>query len=111
MTRRSILIFILIVAVTGAAWAQWSRSRGRMRRPDPDLTDRNGVPEWPTNPDFPHDAFTFVRIEYDSFDWGGKWLTDYPDSDLNFSYRLQELTSLRVNPQPKFMRLTDDELF
>jgi hypothetical protein len=61
-----------------------------------------------------------VRIQYDSNNsWGGRrrwrgygdWSTDYPDSDLNFSYRLQQLTSLKVNPEPLVMRLTDERLF
>ena len=30
----------------------------------------------------------------------GRWATDWPDSDLNFSFRLQQLTSLKVNPDP-----------
>ena len=37
-----------------------------------------------------------------------RWATDLPDSDLNFSFRLQQLTSLKVNPDPITMRLTDD---
>jgi hypothetical protein len=98
--------------VAGVTLAQWGRGRSRrMGRPDPSQVDRNGVPEWPVNNDFPHDSFTFVRIEYDSDRGWDKWLIDYPDSDLNFSYRLQELTSIQVNPQPKMLRLTDDELF
>ena len=40
----------------------------------------------------------------------GGWLTDLPDSDLNFSFRLQQLTSLKVNPDPITMRLTDERL-
>ncbi len=64
----------------------------------------------------PDDVFTFVRIKYNSNDggWGrrgGKWRTDYPDSDLNFSYRLQELTSMEVDPDGKILELTDPELF
>ena len=42
---------------------------------------------------------------------GGAGLTDFPDSDLNFSFRLQQLTSLKVNPDPITMRLTDERLF
>lgn len=42
---------------------------------------------------------------------GDRWTTDAPDSDLNFSFRLQQLTSLKVNPDPVVVRLTDDELF
>ena len=41
--------------------------------------------------------------------WGGGWATDWPDSDLNFSFRLQQLTSLKVNPVPISLRLTDPQ--
>jgi hypothetical protein len=73
--------------------------------------NRNGVPTWDVDPDFKHDVFTFVRIEYDS-DWRpGSWLTDFPDADLNLSYRLQQLTSLKVDPNGRILRLTDPDLF
>jgi hypothetical protein len=61
--------------------------------------------------DFPGDLFTFVRIRYDSYGRGGGWATDYRDSDLNFSLRLQQLTSLKVNPEPIVLDLTDDRFF
>lgn len=73
--------------------------------------DRNGVPTWENPTRFKHDTFTFVRVRYDSWQRHSKWATDYPDSDLNFSYRLQQLTSLKVDPNGKIMRLTDGELF
>jgi hypothetical protein len=78
------------------------------------------VPGWKVDPHFKHDVFTFVRVEYDSTrrgrrGWGGRgwgaWMTDWPDSDLNFSFRLQQLTSLKVNPDPISLRLTDEKLF
>ena len=77
-------------------------------------TDRNGVPTWEVDSDFKRDVFTFVRVRYGSGygrGRGGGWLTDYPDSDLNFSFRLQQLTSLKVDPVPKQLELTDEELF
>lgn len=80
------------------------------------FNDRAGVPDWEADREFSEDVFTFVRIQYDSYDgrgWGrrGRWATDYPDSDLNFSYRLQQLTALEVDPDGKILRLTDPELF
>jgi hypothetical protein len=80
--------------------------------------DRHGVPDWEPPAHMAEDVFTFVRVIYDS-DGGGwgrrgggdKWRTDYPDSDLNFSYRLQELTSLEVDPDGRTVELTDPELF
>ena len=78
-------------------------------------SDRAGVPDWEADPQFEKDVFTFVRVEYDSYRGRGRrgagWDTDWPDSDLNFSYRLQQLTSLKVNPDPVILRLTDKKLF
>ncbi len=77
-----------------------------------EIYDRRGIPDWEVDPDFPDDVFTFVRIQYNAWGGGrGKWRTDYPDSDLNFSFRLQQLTSLRVNPDPIILELTDPRLF
>ncbi len=74
--------------------------------------DRNGVPTWDVDPVFEDDVFTFVRIKYNSHgSWGDRWKTDFPDSDLNFSFRLQQLTSLKVDPNGRILELTDPELF
>jgi len=80
-------------------------------RAQPWHSDRRGVPEWHIDKSFEHDVFTFVRIRYHSV-WGRRsWAIDHPESDLNFSYRLQELTSLKVDPEGKILELTDPELF
>ena len=47
--------------------------------------DRNGVPLWEVDPEFKDDVFTFVRIKYNSTSRWGRWTTDYPDAELNFS--------------------------
>lgn len=76
--------------------------------------DRRGIPNWKTNPNFRYDEFRFVRVKYNSYGrtrWGQKWRIDYPDSDLNFSFRLQQLTSLKVNPHPIYLELTDERIF
>src|SRR6185369_3600661 len=68
-----------------------------------------GTPVW-TNPHtFEKDVFTFVRVKRGSRG-GCTWTTDAPDSDLNFSYRLQQMTSLRVDPDGRFLQLTDQDL-
>ncbi len=116
----------LIVGITLAAWQGvqdpfpgWSR--GRFQQPR-NYDDRAGVPKWENDEQFKKDVFTFARVQYDSAyggrGWGsrgqgrgGKWRTDYPDADLNLSYRLKELTSLEVDPDGVVVRLTDPELF
>lgn len=72
---------------------------------------------------FPGDTLTFCRLRYNSHrgggrrGWGGSWRTDYPESDLNFSQRLSELTTIRVNRDAEgnirhaIVDLMEDELF
>src|SRR5687767_7808290 len=76
------------------------------------LVDREGGPMWDSDKENPDDVFTFVRIKYPGYGrgWRGGWATDYPASDLYMSYRLQQLTSLKVNPNPKVLELTDPAL-
>ncbi|NNC87175.1 MAG: DUF4159 domain-containing protein [Akkermansiaceae bacterium] len=106
---------LLLVALGGLALAQFG-GRDR-RRPGDDgrfdddrRPERYGVPDWEVKPHMPDDLFTFVRIRYQS-NWRRGWSTDYPFSDLNFSFRLQELTSMEVNPDGKILELTDPRLF
>lgn len=93
---------------------QFSGNRFRgPRRPRP-MPKRTDFPAWKNGRGFEHDVFTFVRVQYDSigpFGWWDRWDNDYPDGDWNFSYRLQQLTSLKVAPDGKLLRLTDPELF
>lgn len=99
----SVLGWLVLLALEPGLSAQ----RGRHSN------DRAGVPEWSNDNLFKTDVFTFVRIKYSSIGnyWGmAKWSIDYPDSDLNFSFRLQEMTSLKVDPDGIILELTDEEL-
>lgn len=113
MKRGIILLLMLVVLGTIAIAQNLNLNKNRAR-----LYDRQGVPDWPVDPKFKHDVFTFVRIQYSSGGrgyWGrrggGDWATDWPDADLNFSFRLQQMTSIKVNPEPVVLQITDPELF
>ena len=81
-----------------------------------------GTPEWTNPPGFEKDVFTFARILFkseakrgpDERGWGRgshlNWWVDFPDADLNFSYRLQQLTSMRTDPNGRVLRLSDPDL-
>jgi hypothetical protein len=106
---RPTLLVLLLLSVATLSFAQ---RRGRYSRT---AEDRNGVPAWEINPQFSKELFTFVRVRYSS-GWGGgrrggDWATDYPDAELNFGYRLQQVTSLKVNPDSKVLDLSDPDLF
>jgi len=114
---------LVLIGVAGIVLAQqrgygrrdYGGGRGGYRGGDTEITDRRGVPDWEVDPQFKSDVFTFVRVRYSSYGgrgrWGNGWSTDYPDSDLNFSFRLQQLTSLKVEPKPITLELTDEKLF
>ncbi len=74
-----------------------------------------GTPDWTNAPGFESDVFTFTRATHKFNQWGGPswlgWINDYPDSDLNLSFRLQQLTSMKVDPNGRVVRLTDRDLF
>lgn len=95
-------------------WGGWGGDT-RTAREEP--SGSTGTPEW-TNPrGFERDVWTFARIKYSSGygggfgrRGGGGWHTDAPDSDLNLSYRLQQMTSMKVDPNGRYIDLTDPEL-
>lgn len=70
-------------------------------------------PDWTNEAGFDGDVFTFARVIFKSRpgrpSWLG-WINDYPDADLNLSYRLQQLTSLKVDPDCRVLKLTDPAL-
>jgi hypothetical protein len=76
----------------------------------------SGTPDWTNAPGFEQDVFTFTRIIFQTnpqasgrrtrFRWLGWWV-DYPDADLNFSYRLQQVTSIKTDPDARVIKLSD----
>ena len=79
------------------------------------------TPNWTNTPGFEQDVFTFARVIFQSDSSSGYgrrgfgprlgWWVDYPDADLNFSYRLQQLTSIRTDPDGRVLKLTDPAVF
>jgi len=115
VTKAKFFFILLMVVCAGVSLVFAQRYYNRRGSP------RRGVPDWESDKEFSHDVFTFVRIQYSSGYGGygrsgrgrsgGRWATDYPDSDLNFSFRLQQLTSMEVNPDGLVLQLTDPKLF
>jgi hypothetical protein len=126
-TSSSIAVIVLLLFTVGVLAQRRGGGGGRRVVPnDMGPESRKGVPEWETDPHFKSEYFTFVRIRYTSNRSGGRgfgggfgggggggggWSTDYPDSDLNFPFRLQQVTALKVNPTPIILDLTDEKLF
>ncbi|OYW22731.1 MAG: hypothetical protein B7Z55_04295 [Planctomycetales bacterium 12-60-4] len=69
----------------------------------------HNAPVWDLPADLPKDVFTFARLCY-PFRRGGRWTADYPEADLNFSFRLHQLTSVQVNPFPVIIDIDPAQL-
>lgn len=85
------------------------------------VSHSTGTPTW-TNPKaFEKDVFTFARAVFKvrpttspvpHFHYGRRigWWVDFPDADLNLSYRLQQMTSMKVDPDGRVLKLSDPDL-
>ncbi|MCP5522642.1 MAG: DUF4159 domain-containing protein [Verrucomicrobiales bacterium] len=124
MKRQATLVAVLVALLGLTIFAQpwggrgWGRRGGRSSRLEYARTAREipsgstGTPVWTNAPGFEKDVFTFARVRYRSagFQSRGGWDTDVPDSDLNLSFRLQQMTSMKVDPDGRILNLTDDDL-
>src|SRR5262249_48309163 len=116
--RIAIIAALALIGLAGGVSAQFGRGRGPAAQSPVTRNPRGAPPsmDWEVDPHFKRDVFTFVRVQYDtnsgrSGNGREPWNTDAPDSDDNFSYRLQQMTSMKVQPHGKTLRLTDEELF
>lgn len=103
MKLHSVIILLLACAFVADSLGQSFR---RSRR-NPAMGDRRGVERWENDPRFPDDTFRFVRLRPENH---RQWATDYPDSDLNFSFRLQQMTAIRVHPDPLVVSILDPKM-
>jgi hypothetical protein len=107
----------LILLAFGAAGDRISPRIGEFRTPREAVTEADGMPNWTNDPAFQQDVFTFARVHYtvDGTHGYGKdpetrWAIDSPNSDLNLSWRVQQITSVKTDPNGRYIRITDREL-
>ncbi len=120
MSRCRLLLFIS-VAILGATFYGFAQYRF-----NPEIRTARGVqgdteppPMWTNSPAFKKDTFTFARIRYSNNggrryarnSGAGIWMIDFPDAELNLSWRLSQMTSLKVDPNCRVLEITDAELF
>lgn len=114
LMSRQLQALTLAAALLGPAAQQAAAQRNAREL----STDGIQMPTWSVDPEFLQDTFCFTRIRYsvDGFygygsNRGGRWATDAPDSDINFGFRLQQMTSMAVHPDGVFLQLTDPRLY
>jgi hypothetical protein len=100
--RRALAGSLVAVLVLGTGWALAQRRRRGDHEPS--------STGWEVDKDQPNDVFTFARLRYSSWRSSSNWRIDWPDADFNLSFRLQQLTSLKVQPEGKTIDITDENL-
>jgi hypothetical protein len=123
MSRSRVVLAVTVVTMLAIACgiAQRRRMGGDEIRTARDIPgDTEAPPMWTNNPAFKRDTFTFVRLRYSTHDGAryyrrfggaGVWHIDFPDADLNLSWRLSQMTSLKVDPNGRVLDITDPALF
>ena len=115
LVKRRIYLGTLLICLAGVGLTVIGQFRGRRQLPSASgPVDRGNIPSWPVKEGFAADAFTFARLKYRSSGFERSsfaWFTDFPDADLNLSFRLHQLTSMEVNPEPRVIEITDPDLF
>jgi len=78
-----------------------------------------GTPNWENPRGFEKDVFTFARAIFKvgpntapGYGRGRRlgWWVDFPDADLNLSYRLQQMTSMKTDPEGRVLKLNNPDL-
>ncbi|MEO8354133.1 MAG: transmembrane prediction, partial [Chthoniobacteraceae bacterium] len=94
--RLTLIALVLLFASVVGALSQWPfrfrRGPRNYNYDDPRASQQVPTPQWKNAAGFEKDVFTFVRMRY-SGAYGrrsrGGWETDWPDADVNLSWRLQ----------------------
>jgi hypothetical protein len=80
------------------------------------------LPPWTNPKGFEKDVFSFTRVIFSTDNrrpveggFGGGWARrgwaiDFPDADMNFSHRLQQMTSMKVDSDGRVLKLTNPDL-
>lgn len=111
-------VVLLVAVVFLSAHAQffgggWPHRGYEIR--DPELIREQEEMKKALAPGFDEDVFTFARLRFQgerSFRFGGGrlWDDDAPAADLSLTYRLHQVTSLKVRPELNFIDITTRDL-
>jgi len=111
-------IILLTVAVLLSAQAQFYGGRGFRQSNqiyDQELLREQDEMEKAVPPAFKEDVFTFARLRFGAeseYRFGNSriWDDDTPSADLNLTYRLFQVTSLKVRPGLNYVDITTKDL-
>jgi len=110
------VVLLVAVALLSAQAQFFGGGGGRYRRGmeirDPELIREQEEMQKAIAPGFSEDVFTFARLKFGadpSYRYGGGriWDDDAPTADLSLTYRLYQVTSLKVRPGRPILNTVD----
>jgi hypothetical protein len=111
-------VIVLLAVVFLSAQAQFFGGGG-YRRPyevrDPELIREQEEMQKSIAPGFSEDVFTFARLKFGTdsdygYGRGRMWDDDTPTADLSLTYRLYQVTSLKVRPGLNYVDIATKDL-
>jgi len=112
-------VVLLVCLLISASGQQFGGRRGGRRFPGR-FSGRDGIPseryeeqqamEKAIDPAFKEDVFTFARVKFENDGYGRAWDDDTPNADLMLTFRMFQVTSLKVRPGLHFIDITTKEL-
>ena len=111
----SCVVLIAVVFVSAHAQFFGGGSRRSLQIRNPETIKEQEDVEKAVAPDFKEDVFTFARLRFGGdqgfgFGRGRTWNDDTPDADLSLTYRLYQVTSLKVRPGLSYIDITPKDL-
>jgi len=111
-------VVLLAIIVLLSARAQFFGGGGYRRGYEirnPETIKEQEAMEKSLAPGFKEDVFTFARLRFGAdqgyrFGGGRTWDDDTPEADLSLTYRLYEVTSLKVRPGLNYIDITTKDL-
>jgi len=110
---------LLVALLVLSARAQFQFRRGGFGRSygstTPEAIQEQDQMQRALNPAFREDVFTFARLKFDAdysqaLGGGRLWDDDTPEADLNLTFRLFQVTSLKVRPGLNYIDITTRDL-
>jgi Domain of unknown function (DUF4159) len=114
-TRLVTIVLLTVLAYLSANAQFGGRFRRSMQIRDPERIKEQEIMEKALNPEFTNDVFTFARLKFNEdmgygYGRGRTWDDDTPEADLNLTYRLFEVTSMKVRPWLNYIDITTKDL-
>jgi hypothetical protein len=110
-------VALLVAAMFLSVHAQMFGGGGRrsLQTRNPEIIKEQEEMEKAVAPEFKEDVFTFARLKFGTdngyrFRGGRMWDDDTPDADLSITYRLYQVTSLKVRPGLNYIDITTKDL-